>query len=130
MIAKSLLVWLSLISPCSTEIKDNDIVSKTQENVHTTLSQRFYMDEKNTISSDDFLEILNWDLKQEIINWTLAYFEKDVTFSLTPEEKEQLKWELKVYLSKYPNIVYMNWNNVLLNLNETNFMELFKILLP
>lgn len=76
------------------------------------------------------MEILNWDLKQEIINWTLAYFEKDVTFSLTPEEKEQLKWELKVYLSKYPNIVYMNWNNVLLNLNETNFMELFKILLP
>lgn len=46
MIAKGLLVWLSLISPCSADIKDNDIVSKTQENVHTTLSQRFYMDEK------------------------------------------------------------------------------------
>ncbi len=125
---KEILLWMLLSGQSTTTFANWYDNSKNQEifdNFSVNNEKKSYK-----ISSNEIHEILQDDIKQKIIKWTLIYFEKDVTFSLTPAEKSQLEWELNDYLKKYPNIVYSNWNNVLLNLNDTNFRELFKILLP
>lgn len=125
---KEILLWMLLAGQSTTTFANWYDNSKNQEifdNFSVNNEKKSYK-----ISSNEIHEILQDDIKQKIIKWTLIYFEKDVTFSLTPAEKSQLEWQLNDYLKKYPNIVYSNWNNVLLNLNDTNFRELFKILLP
>ena len=130
MISKGLLVWLSLLSSNWTEIKNNEIIPEAQEKIHEILSENQKIDEENTVSSKEFLEILQWDIKQKIINWTLVYFDKHVTFKLTPDEKTQLKHDLEKFLSKYPNIISISGNKVILNITESQFQEFFKVLLP
>ena len=130
MINKTLLVWLSLVSPNSEEIKPNNTISQAQESIQSTFSENPKINTESTISSEEFLELLQWDLKQKIINWTLVYFDKHVTFKLDPIEKVQLKRDLEKFLSKYPNIISISGNKVILNITESQFQEFFKVLLP
>ena len=130
MITKGLLVWLSLLSQNWAEIKNNEIIPETQEKIHETFSENPKINEDNTVSSQEFLEILQWDINQKIINGTLVYFDKHVTFKLTPDEKIQLKKDVWQYLSKYPNVIKLEWKQVILNLDENSFQALFKTLLP
>lgn len=130
MITESLLVWLSLFSPNTEEVKNSNPILQTQESIQNTFSENPKINEKNTISSEEFLEILQNDAKQKIINWTLIYFDKHVTFKLTSDEKVQLKKDLWQYLLTYPDVIKLEWKQVILNLNETNFQALFKTLLP
>lgn len=130
MITKGLLVWLSLLSQNWAEIKNNEIIPQTQEKIHETFSENPKINEENTVSSQEFLEILQWDINQKIINGTLVYFDKHVTFKLTPDEKAQLKNDVWQYLSKYPNVIKLEWKQVILNLDENSFQALFKTLLP
>lgn len=130
MITKSLLIWLSLVSPNTEKAKNTNPIPQTQESIQTTLSENPRFNKGNTVSSQKFLEILQWDIKQKIINWTLVYFDKHVTFKLTTDEKAQLKKDLWQYLSKYPNVIKLEWKQVILNLDENSFQALFKTLLP
>lgn len=130
MITKSLLAWLSLFSPNSQEAKDNNPIPQIQESIHSTFSENPKINENNTVSSKEFLEILQWDIKQKIIKWTLVYFDKHVTFKLSETEKQELTNKLNIYLAKYPNIISIKGNQVILKITEAQFKELFKILLP
>lgn len=130
MITKSLLIWLSLISPNWTEIQNSNIIPQTQERIHDTFSQRFHMNEKSTVSTEKFFEVLQDNIKQQIIQWTLIYFENDVTCTLSEQEKNQLKIDMQNYVNKHPNIIKTRWNSIILNLDDSNFRELFRTLLP
>lgn len=129
---KELLLWMLLAWQTAPNFanQNNEFLSNKNQEIFNNLSDK--ENGKNTyqISSPKLLEALQDKSKEQIIKWTITYFEKDVTFSLTPEEKQQLKSQLNDYLNKYPTIIYSSWNNVLLNLNDKNFKELFKILLP
>ena len=130
MISKGLLVWLSLLSSNWTEIKNNEIIPEAQEKIHEILSENQKSNKENTVSSEEFLELLQDNIKQQVVQWTIVYFENDVTFSLTPTEKQQLKKDLDSYLKKYPNVITINWTKVSLNLTNENFKKLFEVLLP
>ncbi len=130
MITKGLLVWLSLLSQNWAEIKNNEIIPQTQEKIHETFSENQKSNKENTVSSEEFLELLQDNIKQQVVQWTIVYFENDVTFSLTSTEKQQLKKDLDSYLKKYPNVITINWTKVSLNLTNENFKKLFEVLLP
>ena len=83
-----------------------------------------------TVDSAEWDTMNHIPMKQKIINWTLVYFDKHVTFKLTTDEKAQLKKDLWQYLLKYPNVIKLEWKQVILNLDENSFQALFKILLP
>ena len=130
---KEILLWMLLAWQTTPSFSNwsNDIsIKDTRQEIVNTFSSK--KNQKNTyqISAPKILEALQNNSKEQIIKGVLAYFDHDVTFTLTPKEKEQLKWQLNIYINKYPNIVYSNWNNILLNLNDNNFRELFSILLP
>lgn len=76
------------------------------------------------------LEILQDTIKQQIIQWTITYFDEHTTIKIEEHEKKDLKDKLQNFLSKYPNIITVSWDKIILNINEENFKALFKILLP
>lgn len=129
---KEVLLWLSMLLAWQQAVADwsHKKDNNTKKEIFYNLSENPKINEKNTVSSKEFLEILQWDIKQQIINWTLVYFDKHVTFKLTPDEKAQLRKDVWQYLSKYPNVIKLEWKQVILNLDENSFQALFRILLP
>lgn len=126
---KEILLWMLVawqITP--TFANQSNIKNNVEGNIVDNFFNRKSID--NTTYQVSTLEILQNSLKQQIIKWTLTYFENDVSFKLTADEKENLTKDISNYLNKYPDIIKIEWNNVLLNLNETNFRALFKTLLP
>lgn len=130
---KEILLWMLLAwqsNPTFPNWNNNVSGKDTKQEILNTFSNEKKYENTYETSAPEILEILQNNSKEQIIKGVLAYFDHDVTFTLTPEEKEQLKLQLNIYVKKYPYIVYSNWNNVLLNLNDNNFRELFDILLP
>ena len=129
---KGILLWLSMLLTWHQTVADPSHIkdNNTEKEIFFNFSENQKSNKENTVSSEEFLEILQWDIKQKIINWTLVYFDKHVTFKLTPDEKTQLKHDLEKFLSKYPNIISISGDNVILNITESQFQEFFKVLLP
>lgn len=106
-------------------------INNSEAKIFDVFSENEKIDEKTYhTTSDEMIEALQNSIKQQIIEWTLDYFENDVTFKLTDDEKKKLRKDISNYLNKYPNIIKIEWNNIILNLDEKNFKELFKVLLP
>lgn len=119
-----LLAWQSIPSITNpTSVKD--IQSKKIFEVFGKNDSNMYR-----FSSNEISEILQENIKQHIIQGTIVYFEKDVTCTLTIQEKNQLKIDMEKYINKHPNIIKIKWNKVILDLDDDNFRELFRTLLP
>lgn len=129
---KEILLWTLLIWQAIPNFTNWSIIesNKNQEIFDNFLEKQY--ENTNLISTNEIFEILQDNIKQEIIKWITYYFMHDVSFVVPMSNKEldTLELELKNYLNKYPNIITTNWNKVFLNLNDNNFWELFKILLP
>ena len=127
------LFWLSpfLAWQPNTTFMEWSNISNSEKEIFDVFSENEKIDEKTYhTTSDEIIEALQNSIKQQIIEWTLDYFENDVTFKLTDDEKKKLRKDISNYLNKYSNIIKIEWNNIILNLDEKNFKELFKVLLP
>ena len=129
---KGILLWLSMLLTWQQTVADPSHIkdNNTEKEIFFNFSENPKINKENTVSSEEFLELLQDNIKQQIVQWTIVYFENDVTFSLTPTEKQQLKKDLDSYLKKYPNVITINWTKVSLNLTNENFKKLFEVLLP
>lgn len=131
---KEILLWMLLAWQSTTNFSNwnNDILQNdpTKQEIFYDLSNTKKIDDTTyQTSSQEILEALQNSQKEKIIKGVLTYFDQDVSFKLTPDEKEKLKKEMDAYLTKYPNVIQKNWSQAILNLNKKNFKELFKILL-
>lgn len=129
---KGILLWLSMLLTWQQTVADPSHIkdNNTEKEIFFNFSENPKINKENTVSSEEFLELLQDNIKQQVVQWTIVYFENDVTFSLTPTEKQQLKKDLDSYLKKYPNVITINWTKVSLNLTNENFKKLFEVLLP
>ena len=129
---KGILLWLSMLLTWQQTVADPSHIkdNNTEKEIFFNFSENQKSNKENTVSSEEFLELLQDNIKQQVVQWTIVYFENDVTFSLTPTEKQQLKKDLDSYLKKYPNVITINWTKVSLNLTNENFKKLFEVLLP
>ena len=123
-----LLAWLN--NPSFSDW-NNDVSKKSpKQEIVDTFSENPKINEKNTVSSQQFLEVLQWDIKKQIIEWAVYYFQHDVTFEVKQEEIDQLKKDLEKYLSKNPGVISLNWNKLVRKMDKNQFKNLFKVLLP
>ena len=87
-----LLAWLN--NPSFSDW-NNDVSKKSpKQEIVDTFSENPKINEKNTVSSQQFLEVLQWDIKKQIIEWAVYYFQHDVTFEdadLSIEEYYHIK---------------------------------------
>ena len=130
MVNKGLLIGLSMLSPLTTGAVDTNPVSKVQNDTAVSIFQDLNKDSEDDTNVANYSEILQEDLKHKIVEWILVYFDNDVTFKMNEAEKGKLKKDLEIYLSKYPNIIFVRWERILFNINEKQFKELLNILLP
>lgn len=129
---KEILLWVLIAWQTAPTFADQpNVKNDTQKNIIENFSDTKKSDNTNyEVSAPEILEALQNSLKNQIIKGVLTYFEKDVTFILEPNEKLMLGNEISDYLGKYPNIIKLDGNKVLLNLDDKNFKELFRVLLP
>lgn len=129
---KEILLWVLIAwQTAPTFANQPSVKNDTQKNIIENFSDIKKSDnDAYKVSAPEILEVLQNNLKKQIVQWTISYFEKDVTFTLTDAEKTDLRNDISNYMNKHPNIIRLSGNKVLLNLDDTNFKELFRVLLP
>ena len=129
---KEILLWMLIAWQTAPTFADQpNVKNDTQKNIIENFSDAKKSDNTTyEVSAPEILEILQNNFKKQIVQWTISYFEKDVTFTLTDDEKTNLRNDISNFMNKYPNIITLSGNKVLLNLNDKNFKELFRVLLP